>query len=150
VARARRPRRGDTSRIQLTHSLKPPDFHTLAPIQWVTEFKVCFSQIQLVPLHHGDEGVTSALASRVLHFVWLITVGSVGVSGWVFAWYQQRKFASVLDPALHAKCCGVCMEAPKTIVLVPCGHQLCQACAPKVDKCPQCRVTIKERVVVHE
>ena len=28
-------------------------------------------------------------------------------SGWAFAWWQQRRFASILDPSTHARCCGV-------------------------------------------
>ena len=100
----------------------------------------------------NEEGVsiTSELASTLFRVAWYASMGVLTTSGWVFAWAQQRKFARVLDPTAHVKCCGVCMEAPKTIVMVPCGHQLCQSCAPKVDKCPQCRVAIADRVVVHE
>jgi hypothetical protein len=43
-------------------------------------------------------------------------------------------------------CCAICMDAPRTAALVPCGHALlCDACAAKVlataaPLCPVCRV----------
>ncbi len=45
-------------------------------------------------------------------------------------------------------CCAICMDAPRTAALVPCGHALlCDACAAKVlataaPLCPVCRVAV--------
>ncbi len=51
--------------------------------------------------------------------------------------------------------CVVCMEAPRSTVLVPCGHMaLCIACCERIivqsaDKlCPMCCQTVLEHVVV--
>jgi hypothetical protein len=39
--------------------------------------------------------------------------------------------------------CVVCLEEPKTLVMVPCGHYcLCAACKKKIPKCPLCRTDI--------
>lgn len=54
----------------------------------------------------GDKGVRSALTSGASRVVWCTATACAGASGWVFAWVQQRKFARVLDPTLHVKCCG--------------------------------------------
>ena len=42
--------------------------------------------------------------------------------------------------------CVVCFEAPKNTALVPCGHTLCERCAERIDKCPTCRVVVKQRL----
>jgi hypothetical protein len=47
--------------------------------------------------------------------------------------------------------CVVCMDAPRKIVLLPCGHlQLCTLCAGKVKTCPSCRALITKRVVTYK
>jgi|LakMenEpi03Aug12_release.lakeMendotaPanAssembly.Ray.scaffolds.fasta_scaffold205335_1 hypothetical protein len=39
--------------------------------------------------------------------------------------------------------CVVCLEDPKTLVMVPCGHYcLCATCKTKIFKCPLCRQAI--------
>jgi len=39
--------------------------------------------------------------------------------------------------------CVVCLEEPKTLVMVPCGHYcLCSNCKTKIFKCPLCRQVI--------
>ena len=42
--------------------------------------------------------------------------------------------------------CVVCMDAPKAVVLIPCGHQcVCEACAETVPiggDCPYCQTTV--------
>jgi hypothetical protein len=95
------------------------------------------------------EEATRAIKVWVLRAACYGAAGCAGVSGWAVAWRQRVQFARALDPATHATCCGVCMEGIKAVVMVPCGHQLCRTCAPKVDKCPQCRVIISDRVLVH-
>ena len=43
--------------------------------------------------------------------------------------------------------CIICMENPKSIVLIPCGHfYTCDECSVKVLKCPICRCAITKRV----
>jgi len=43
--------------------------------------------------------------------------------------------------------CSICMDAQKTIVLMPCGHYvMCATCADQVMKCPMCRAAITRRV----
>lgn len=45
--------------------------------------------------------------------------------------------------------CVVCVEDPKCIVFIPCGHMCsCANCAPSLAICPMCRadITIKQRV----
>ena len=39
--------------------------------------------------------------------------------------------------------CAICMSAPKTHIINPCGHYyLCEGCAKAVNSCPICRGTI--------
>jgi hypothetical protein len=43
--------------------------------------------------------------------------------------------------------CLVCLDEPKGIILVPCGHyMLCATCAAAVGKCPLCRAAIAQRI----
>ncbi len=45
--------------------------------------------------------------------------------------------------------CCICLDEPKTIVLMPCKHMcMCEACAFVVDICPMCRKKIKNRISV--
>ena len=46
--------------------------------------------------------------------------------------------------------CVICLDAKRSVVLLPCGHQvLCVACAEKLknDECPLCRQAITSKVV---
>lgn len=45
-----------------------------------------------------------------------------------------------------AGACAVCLSNERDTVLVPCGHTLCRACAPRVDTCPVCRADVDRRV----
>jgi len=43
--------------------------------------------------------------------------------------------------------CAVCLDAPKGVIFVPCGHySLCASCAGQVGKCPLCRAPIAQRI----
>lgn len=50
--------------------------------------------------------------------------------------------------------CTICFEvtALQNIrVLYPCGHRLfCDLCLKNIDKCPQCRKNITEKMVIYE
>ena len=40
--------------------------------------------------------------------------------------------------------CVVCMSAPRTVVLIPCGHlAVCQSCYGRLQQCPVCRSVIR-------
>lgn len=52
-----------------------------------------------------------------------------------------------------AHLCVVCMEEPRSIVLVPCGHMaLCKSCCeqivPEKQKCPMCCQDVEYHVEV--
>jgi hypothetical protein len=48
------------------------------------------------------------------------------------------------------RCCIVCMDAPKSVMLEPCRHlNLCKSCARNVAQCPTCRVPVQDRKVVY-
>jgi len=44
--------------------------------------------------------------------------------------------------------CIICMDGPKAIVFIPCGHySVCKVCSSKLEnKCPICRSKIKTAV----
>ena len=47
--------------------------------------------------------------------------------------------------------CRICMENPKNVVLVPCGHfGFCLECIKKLAQCPTCRTDIAQRVHVYD
>lgn len=46
--------------------------------------------------------------------------------------------------------CVVCMDAPVSHVVVPCGHMcLCGRCSAAVDQCPVCRATVQSMMRVY-
>lgn len=52
--------------------------------------------------------------------------------------------------AQSARCCVVCLDRQKSLLLRPCNHMcLCEACGNSVQECPLCRKTIVERIRVH-
>ena len=45
--------------------------------------------------------------------------------------------------------CVVCLERPRSVVLLPCRHLgLCETCAPGLATCPLCRETVNRTLVV--
>jgi hypothetical protein len=45
--------------------------------------------------------------------------------------------------------CVVCMDVPRQVVFVPCGHLItCKICSPKMKDCPMCRSPISSAVNV--
>ncbi|KAK9277397.1 hypothetical protein L1049_006940 [Liquidambar formosana] len=47
--------------------------------------------------------------------------------------------------------CRVCFEEQISIVLLPCRHHiLCSTCSEKCKRCPICRVSIEERLLVYD
>ena len=48
-----------------------------------------------------------------------------------------------------AATCVVCFQAPRQIVLGPCGHEaLCGRCADRVHDCPVCQRHVRDRLRV--
>ena len=61
---------------------------------------------------------------------------------------QERRLRSVAE---DDRCCVVCQELPKCIVLLPCSHVcLCERCGllEAVSLCPLCRGPVSGRVRV--
>ena len=59
--------------------------------------------------------------------------------------------AAAADGAAEADLCVICLDAPKTHLLVPCGHRcVCEKCAPQLmgGPCPVCREPCREMVKV--
>ena len=55
----------------------------------------------------------------------------------VLAREQQRRLDAERDKHL----CVVCLTRPKEYAPSACGHfALCEACMPRVDSCPICRI----------
>ncbi|ELU08684.1 hypothetical protein CAPTEDRAFT_125132 [Capitella teleta] len=44
--------------------------------------------------------------------------------------------------------CKVCWNREVNIILVKCGHLLCEDCAPQVEDCPLCKKRIEDRIQV--
>ena len=67
----------------------------------------------------------------------------------------ERASADAVAAATRAATCVVCLDSPKTTVLLPCGHKCaCAACASGIigslRTCPICRVAITGTVVPYE
>ena len=49
--------------------------------------------------------------------------------------------------SLAADLCCVCMDAPRAVVLIPCGHlAVCQRCSSRLPQCPICRAVIRAAI----
>jgi len=59
----------------------------------------------------------------------------------------------ILDNNIYVEC-NICFEvvALQNIrMFYPCGHRLyCDLCVKNIDKCPQCRNEIKEKLILYE
>jgi hypothetical protein len=43
--------------------------------------------------------------------------------------------------------CGICLDRPKLVAFMPCGHQVCDACAGTVgESCPFCQAAIARQL----
>ena len=61
---------------------------------------------------------------------------------------QQKLFKEHMNQ--DSSYCVVCMEEPRTVVLVPCGHAMfCKDCSFAVNVCPICRVAIEKRITMY-
>ncbi|XP_008782280.2 uncharacterized protein LOC103701851 isoform X1 [Phoenix dactylifera] len=62
--------------------------------------------------------------------------------------YSQQEY----ERLQHEKIlCRVCFEGEICMVLLPCRHRtLCKPCSERCKKCPICRVSIEERMLVYE
>jgi hypothetical protein len=46
--------------------------------------------------------------------------------------------------------CVVCLDQPRTVAAVPCGHRhLCKACSAAIDTCPSCRASVSSWLVIY-
>ena len=62
---------------------------------------------------------------------------------------QTQPSAASVQSAPFQDVCVVCLSKPKTMVLVPCGHQcVCEDCATLIQDCPMCRMTIIQDIAV--
>ena len=64
---------------------------------------------------------------------------------------RTKKALLMMETVLHEHrsdvlLCGICMDARKDTVLVPCGHQACRQCAAQLMDCHVCRVRIERHV----
>jgi hypothetical protein len=51
--------------------------------------------------------------------------------------------AEVKPPISEVSQCGICMDATKTHVFIPCGHKcVCEDCGAKCKTCPICRAVV--------
>jgi hypothetical protein len=64
---------------------------------------------------------------------------------------KERLAERALDREREEKTCVICMDGPKTTLLLPCRHLcLCSACAlrPEIKECPVCRTKITDSMAV--
>ena len=45
--------------------------------------------------------------------------------------------------------CSICLERPKKVVNVPCGHCFCQKCSREATHCYNCRALITHKQVIY-
>ncbi len=83
-------------------------------------------------------------AARVADRATAREVGRMGSEAAVCAPVGEKVKAD--DPP--ERVCAVCMENRKDTAF-QCGHTLCATCAPRVDKCPECRAHITTRIKLY-
>jgi hypothetical protein len=64
---------------------------------------------------------------------------------------QEETIANLANMSIYEDTttndCTICMEAPKAIIIIPCGHYYtCSECTSRLDKCPICRCEISQRI----
>lgn len=42
--------------------------------------------------------------------------------------------------------CSICMDKPRLIAFIPCGHSVCTTCSGELKACPLCRADIVDRL----
>lgn len=72
---------------------------------------------------------------------WLPLVCSLATAAaWLLLLRPLRSEAVSTKEKPAALACVVCLEAPRTILLMPCRHVCCcKDCAERLDRCPMCR-----------
>lgn len=63
----------------------------------------------------------------------------------------DREASAALRAQLDSQqCCVVCMQRPRTVALLPCGHfGFCSTCAAASTACPLCRQRVSARQTIH-
>eukprot|EP01012_Entosiphon_sulcatum_P036011 TRINITY_DN4580_c0_g1_i1.p1 TRINITY_DN4580_c0_g1~~TRINITY_DN4580_c0_g1_i1.p1 ORF type:complete len:260 (-),score=41.22 TRINITY_DN4580_c0_g1_i1:198-938(-) len=60
------------------------------------------------------------------------------------------QFARELEQMKDDRLCSVCLERPKDMLIVPCGHiATCMACSKRLHKCPLCRASVQRMYRAH-
>ncbi len=63
---------------------------------------------------------------------------------------DREAHAALREQQDRQQCCVVCMQRPRTIALLPCGHfAFCDGCAAASMACPICRQAVASRHNVH-
>jgi len=67
---------------------------------------------------------------------------------------EDRKKTAAEQEEESGKQCIICIDAPKAVALVPCGHKcVCEACAERIkvgDLCPVCRSMVQMKFRVYD
>ena len=60
----------------------------------------------------------------------------------------QATLVRVQERRKEERMCGICMERPKNVALVPCGHMLCSVCQPTLhqQRCHICQQAIERHL----
>jgi hypothetical protein len=89
-----------------------------------------------MPDRKRDNGTFSTQAKRV----------PLDLGDFVSAPGAWRRIDGIFEDAAQTVCC-VCIDAPQSVVFMPCKHYICCAtCAKKCAVCPICRVRVTDIV----
>ncbi|XP_061711907.1 mitochondrial E3 ubiquitin protein ligase 1-like [Cydia pomonella] len=96
-------------------------------------------------------GTIAVLAGSRIAYKYILQRRRKARENEVLAAGQRERCARVCDPDLSQAqllLCVVCIENPKQIILLPCGHVcLCEDCSDRItEQCPICRERIESRV----
>eukprot|EP00116_Pleurobrachia_bachei_P007511 sb/3467773/ len=86
-----------------------------------------------------------------------ISLSVLGYMGWkqLCRWKEKRRRERLVEEmermrengGSQSECCVVCLDNPRGVVLIPCGHVcMCILCADNMDTCPVCRGQIEQIV----
>lgn len=62
-----------------------------------------------------------------------------------------RQLEQEKEKIRESRLCKICLDKEVSVLFFPCKHLICcQACAPRLAKCPMCRKIIREKILVYQ
>jgi hypothetical protein len=110
----------------------------------------CSLMIGIILIGHG----TIDKDTGILQIVFGSLCMSLSLVGFTYACFRSETRSTVngplevitVNPIGQGTECSICMDSPRVIAFIPCGHSVCITCSGELKECPLCRASIKDRL----